>query len=203
MKKVLVAVDFSEDSARAVRVALDVTAKFGARLLVLHVLHDPSETPGFYSAKKAGKKVWRNMEQSANEMMSDFVKAHVKTRRKFDVAIVPGLPAAQILRTAKKEEVDLIVIGTRGRSDWQRLLLGSVADHVVRSATCPVLAVPESSAERKQRERTKKAKRQKKGDAEGAGDTVEEAPPDGQAAVDKVTDAAEAKAGEQESSEGG
>jgi nucleotide-binding universal stress UspA family protein len=160
MKKILVAVDFSDGSARAVSVALDMAAKFNARVYVLHVLHDPSDAPGFYSAKKAGKKVFRNMEQSAQEMMEAFVKAHVKPRRKFDVAIVPGLPPDQILRIAKREKADLIVLGTRGRSGWERLMLGSVADHVVRGASCPVLTVPETPKERKERE--KKEKRQEK-----------------------------------------
>ena len=141
MKKILVAVDFSDGSVRAIRAALDVAAKFRARLLILHVLHDPSDEPGFYTAKKAGKKVWRNMEESAQEKMDDFVKPYAKAGRKLDVAIVPGLPPAQILRVAQKEDVSLIVVGTRGRGRWERLLLGSVADRVIRGCRCPVLSV--------------------------------------------------------------
>ena len=176
MKKILVAVDFSDDSVRAVAAALDVADSFDARLFVLHVLHDPSDTPGFYSAKKAGRKVWRNLEESAQEMMKEFVKTHVKTRRKFDTAIVPGLPYAQILQVAQKEKVDLIVMGTHGRSGWERLLLGSVADRVICRATCPVMVIPNPQTDGKKgqmKERkddeNKKRKGKKKKESTGAG----------------------------------
>ena len=55
MKKILVATDFSGPSVEAVRYALNFAAQFEAQRLLLHVLHDPAEAPGFYSSKKAGK----------------------------------------------------------------------------------------------------------------------------------------------------
>jgi nucleotide-binding universal stress UspA family protein len=145
MKKILVAADFSEGSIKAVGHALKLGAQFNAELLILHVLHDPTEAPGFYAAKKAGKKVWHNMEQMAAEMMDGFVKKHIGSYKKRSVYIIPGLPAVQIVRLAKKEKVDLIVMGSHGRSGWQRFVLGSVADRVLRDAPCPVLTVPESA----------------------------------------------------------
>jgi nucleotide-binding universal stress UspA family protein len=198
MKKVLVAVDFSDGAARAVRTGLDVAAKFGARLHILHVLHDPSEAPGFYSAKKAGKKVWRNMEQSAQDMMDAFVKANVKTRRKFDVEIVSGLPPAQILRVATREDVDLIVLGTHGRSGWERLLLGSVADHVVRRATCPVLTIPESPADRKERKQREKEEKKEEKKKETMSQAEEDGVEDGDQAAAEEQGPAEATEGDQE-----
>ena len=143
MEKILVAIDFSEGSVKAVSHALKLGTQCNAQLLLFHVLHDPTEAPGFYAAKKAGKKVWHNMEQTAQEMMDTFVKKYVRQYKKNTVHILPGLPAAQIILLAKKEKVDLIVMGTHGRSGWQRFVLGSVADRVLHNAPCPVLIVPE------------------------------------------------------------
>ncbi len=169
MKKVLVAIDFSTGSLQALAQALQIAEKFKARLLLLHVVHDPAEAPGFYAAKKAGKKVLRNMEQTAQQMMDEFVAAHLCKYKSFDTAVVPGLPAEQIVRLGKKEKADLIVMGTHGRSGLKRLILGSVADRVIRTASCPVLTVHETKEER-----NKKKKQKKEGieptDKSGAGD---------------------------------
>ncbi len=141
MKKILVAIDFSAGSAQALHYALKFAVCFDAQLLLLHVLHDPAEAPGFYSSKKAGKKVLRNMEEAASRMMDEFVGKHLKKSNKFEARIVPGLPAEEIVRLAEKEKADLIVMGTRGHSGLKRLMIGSVTDRVIRAGTCPVLAV--------------------------------------------------------------
>ena len=154
MKKILIPVDFSPAAAEAVRQAAKIGACFDAHLLLLHVVHDPAENPGFYVAKKAGKKVLRNMEESAREMMDGFAARHVEKYADIETRVIPGLPAARIVELAEKEKVDLIAMGTRGRSGLERAMLGSVADKVIRSASCPVLTV---------REATKKSTRKKKG----------------------------------------
>ena len=141
MKKILVAVDFSPASGTAAKYALRLATAFGAKLLVLHVLHDPADAPGFYSAKKAGKKVFRNMEAAAAKMMADFLALHVKKHKKVESRIVPGIPADETLRVARDEKVDLVVVSTRGHSGLKRLMLGSVADRIIRGSACPVLSV--------------------------------------------------------------
>ena len=141
MKKMLVAIDFSDGSAQALRYALKFAVQFDSQLLLLHILHDPAEAPGFYSSEKAGEKVFRNMEEAASRMMDEFVEKHLKEWKKFDTRIIPGLPAEEIVRIAEKEKVDMIVIGTRGHGGLKRLMIGSVTDRVIRTCTCPVLAV--------------------------------------------------------------
>jgi nucleotide-binding universal stress UspA family protein len=141
MKKILVAADFSEGSVEAVKSAVQIATAFEAQIILLHVLHDPADKPGFYSSKKAGRKVLRNMEEAASSMMEEFVGKHLKGWEKLEARIIPGLPAEQIVRVARREKVDLIVIGTRGHSGLKRLMIGSVTDRVIRSCTCPVLAV--------------------------------------------------------------
>ena len=156
MKKILAATDFSEGSRLALDLAIQIGDKFGAKLLLLHVLHDPAEAPGFYTAKKAGKKVFRNLEQAAESMMDDFVEAHLKKYKKRETRVLPGLPSAQIVAYARQEGVDLIVMGTHGRSGLQRLMIGSVADKVIRTASCPVLTVQEPKSAGKKKGQNKK-----------------------------------------------
>lgn len=141
MKKILVAVDFSQGSIEALHQAVKLGEAFKAKLLLLHVLHDPADAPGFYASKKAGRKVLRNMEEAASSMMSEFVAKHLKNAENFEVRIVPGLSAEQIVRVAEKEESDLVVLGTNGHSGLKRLMIGSVTDRVLRACKCPVLAV--------------------------------------------------------------
>lgn len=146
MKKILVAVDFSPAAAAAVRQALDLARAFDAELLLLHVLHVPAEAPGFYSSRKLGRKLFRNMEEAATSMMAEFVDKHLKkAKKKAEIRILPGLPGDEIVRQAEKDKVDLVVIGTRGHSGLKRLLLGSVAEHVIRACSCPVLSVRDGS----------------------------------------------------------
>ncbi|MBT4612228.1 MAG: universal stress protein [Gemmatimonadetes bacterium] len=146
MKKILVAVDFSDASASAVRQALVLATALDADLLLLHVLHVPAEAPGFYSSRKLGKKLFRNMEEAANGMMAEFLAKHVKKAKKTpQTKILPGIPGDEIVRQARKEKADLVVIGTRGHSGFKRFLLGSVADHVIRACHCPVLSLRDES----------------------------------------------------------
>ena len=149
MKKILTAIDFSPACVQALEYALKLGEKFESHLLLLHVLHDPADAPGFYASQKAGKKVLRNMEAAASEMMAGFAAEHLKKWENFETRIVPGLPADQIVRQARKDKVDLIVMGTRGHSSLKRLMLGSVADKVIRASSCPVLVVHEERKPRK------------------------------------------------------
>ena len=124
--KILVAVDFYHGSRKALAFADKIASKFSNRLIILHVIHDPASSPGFYASQKPGKKALRNMDEAAHKMMDDFVKKCLPKNRKADQRIVPGLPTAQVVYLAKKEKVDLIVMGTQGLSGLKRLMIGSV-----------------------------------------------------------------------------
>jgi nucleotide-binding universal stress UspA family protein len=146
--KILVAVDFSQGSRKALAFADKIASKFNTKMILLHVIHDPASAPGFYASKKPGKKVLRNRNEAAHKMMDDFVKKSLPRNRKVEKHIVPGLPAAQIVYIAKKEDVDLIVMGTQGLSGLKRLMIGSVMDKVMRASPIPVLGVPEKGGGR-------------------------------------------------------
>ncbi len=142
---VLAAVDFSEDAARAAAWAARQAAMENAPLIILHVVHDPAASPGFYH--KPDEDWLRPLQDAAREMMADFV-----TRLRADhpdlaalaaaeTRFVDGLPAGRIAEVAEQTGARLVVIGSRGRTGLESILLGSVAERVVQICPMPVVVV--------------------------------------------------------------
>jgi nucleotide-binding universal stress UspA family protein len=142
---ILCAVDFSPDSRAALSWACDQAALVGAPLVVLHVVHDPAASPGFY---REVEEDWiRPMAEVAEEMMAEFMARAREARpdcaalAAAEIRLVPGLPPGRIVEVAKSEAASMIVIGSRGRTGLAHILLGSVAERVVQTAAVPVVVV--------------------------------------------------------------
>ena len=141
----LVAVDFSEDSREAVLWASREAECLGYRLMILHVVHDPASSPGFYQQMDVD---WlRPMTDLAQEMMNVFLK-EIRTKHPSltalataEAKLVTGLPASRIVEVAKAIHAPLIVIGSRGRTGLPHILLGSVSERVVQLAPMPIVVV--------------------------------------------------------------
>lgn len=134
-EKILVPVDFSENSDAALDWATVLARDTGATLLLVHVETVPLTTGG-------GEYIYAIPEPPTQELLERLNKvvpkdASVPVERR----LLAGDPADAILRTAESENVDMIVMGTHGRRGITRLLMGSVAEAVVRRANCPVLTV--------------------------------------------------------------
>ncbi|MBC8290803.1 MAG: universal stress protein [Planctomycetes bacterium] len=145
LNKILVPTDFSEHSARAVRYGAELAAKFGAEL---HLLHCVEQTPILYGEGGAwiSPESIVELQAAADQQLQDVPvdpSEGVTVVRK----CVDGHPFVEVIRYAKAEETDLIVIGTHGRGAIAHLLLGSVAEKVVRKAPCPVLTVRDQEHE--------------------------------------------------------
>ena len=142
---VLVAVDFTPDSESAVIWACDYAVSVKAKLLVLHVVHDPADAPGYYRTGETD--LLRPMEDVASEMMGQFLEKietsypHLKILKEADRVLVKGIPATRILEVAESEGARLIVMGSRGRTGLPHLLLGSKAERVVQMSPIPVTIV--------------------------------------------------------------
>ena len=121
VRQILIATDFSDEADGALRLAVEYARHFGARLHLFHV----------YSADEV--EVTRLLADAAQLAKPDVAVT---------VSSAGGDPADEILRYALTQGVDLIVMSSHGRSGVSRLLLGSVADRVLRHAMCPVLVVP-------------------------------------------------------------
>ena len=145
LNRILVPVDFSAHSEKAIRFATTLANKFGARLSLLHVVEDPFVT-GAWQAEVFVPNI--------PELLNDLIKAAQTqmTERKKELAIhgfavetvvITGRPATAIVEHASTGAFDLIVMGTHGRTGLSHALLGSVAERVVQKAPCPVLTVRE------------------------------------------------------------
>ena len=127
--------DFSEHSHAALGHATALVRDTGAMLLIVHV-HQPAER--FADTGFVGYPV-NDDEQDLNRMLSD-VKP-TESGVGFTHTLLTGNPAEEILRFAEERDADMIVLGTHGRTGLSRLLMGSVAEAVVRGAKCPVLTI--------------------------------------------------------------
>jgi len=146
----LVAVDFTAYSEEALRFAADLAVHIEAKLIVLHVIHDPAEAPGFYAPKGKKKKYLFTMEDAANEMMDEFLKKMRKAHpnltpiKKASPLLVVGTPVTRILEIAKKKKAKMIFVGSHGRTGLSHLLVGSKAERVVQLSPIPVVVVKTS-----------------------------------------------------------
>lgn len=136
MHRILVAVDFGDTSGHAFDYALSLARVFKAKVLVFHILEDPvlyaattdSSFPEAYERVMQG-----NLEK--------LVQCHGSEGVEVDSEMTSGSPYDEIIRKANEWEADLIVMGTHGRGPVKHILLGSVAEKVIRKAGCPVLTV--------------------------------------------------------------
>jgi nucleotide-binding universal stress UspA family protein len=141
----LVAVDFSADSRAALAWACAFSACAGGKLVVLHVVHDPPNQPGYYRNKR--EKPLQTMEQSAEAMLDDFLATAQRDQPaltcvgKAEKMLLVGLPSGRIVEAAGILNAKLIVIGSRGMTGLPHLLQGSVSERVVELADRPVVVV--------------------------------------------------------------
>lgn len=145
-RPILVPVDFSPYSEAALECAAELADVLKAPLIVLHVVHDPGEAPGYYVVKGRHEQL-RRMEDVATEMLDDFMKKIKKSYPghsmldKAETLLVVGLPVNRILEIAKKTNARMLVMGSQGRTGLAHVLLGSKAEQVVRLAPVPVTIV--------------------------------------------------------------
>ena len=142
---ILVAADFSANSKTAVIWAIDLAIALSAPIVLIHIVHDRAEGPGYYRHDK--KDAMRPMEDIAGKMMLDFVEKlgekglQYKTFKNIETRIVTGLPVTRILETAENIDARMIVMGSQGLTGLAHLLIGSKAEQVVRLAKIPVTIV--------------------------------------------------------------
>jgi len=137
---ILVPSDFSECSDAALRYGLELARRFDARLHLLHVVQDPLTQP--WAAEGFSAPLFEAVEKWQREAKARLAAAiPLSDVGRVTVSATVAWPYAEILRYAAENDVDLIVMGTHGRSGVSHMLLGSIAERVVRHAPCPVLTV--------------------------------------------------------------
>jgi nucleotide-binding universal stress UspA family protein len=139
IQRILVPHDFEEPAESALAYALTLAEKLGARVTLLHAYDIP--TYGYPEMAAAAIEFGTEIERRAVETLDKIARDARRTGVEVDAKVEQGSAWMKILDAAEKLPADLIVMGTHGRKGMPRLLLGSVAEKVVRSAPCPVLTV--------------------------------------------------------------
>jgi nucleotide-binding universal stress UspA family protein len=139
-RKICCPVDFSEPARQAFDEAIDLACRLGAELIVAHVQVPlaPAATDVLVSSR--GVLEAEGVEE-ARELDAWRTEAQERLNAPVSASVLVGDPAAEIAKLAGEHGVDLIVMGTHGRTGFRHFVLGSVAERVVRLAPCPVLVV--------------------------------------------------------------
>ncbi len=138
ISKILVPTDFTDFSTQAIDYAVMLGKEFKASLLLMHVIE-----PFTYSVSDTIQVVdhYVALKSIAEPLMETLKKKLAKSKLKVSTYVIQGTPYLEITQKARKAKVDLIVMGTHGRTGVGHLLLGSVTERVVRMAHCPVLTI--------------------------------------------------------------
>lgn len=137
IKKILVPVDFSDNSNKILESAVYFADKCGAALEVLYVVQSLADYSGFFVPHTPISTFEDEMKNSAEQKMESFLKDYPDASAK----VLTGDVAEEIVEYASRAAVDLIVMGTHGYKGLERVMFGSVAGKVVKRAPCPVLTV--------------------------------------------------------------
>ena len=139
--KILVPTDFSISSRYAFTYAVDLNKLFRARLYLAHVLQDFTEFSEYNLSPAILPQLFIEFERNATTRLEEMVGSLVPPEMHCDTYILHGVPFYEIIQFARNEQIDLIVLGSHGRTDLKHVLFGHTAEKVVKKAQCPVLTV--------------------------------------------------------------
>lgn len=148
LKKILYPTDFSESSLEALQYAVTFARDFKAQLVLMHVVNEKIFSEGLNLPRAAAPEALeQEMAEEAGRRLRMLIPADQRAGLDVQMVILLGMPFLEIIRYAKANDVDLIVIGTHGRSGVEHIIFGSTAEKVVRKAPCPVLSVKPAQRE--------------------------------------------------------
>ena len=141
IQRILLPTDFSTHSATATTYACELAARFEAELHLLHALEVHLSTTPTFGMGLALPQYVHESRAAAEKALTGVLDPQWAVGRKVVQAVVEGSPKVEIVRYARTRQIDLIVLATHGRSGLAHVIIGSVAESVVRTAPCPVLTV--------------------------------------------------------------
>ena len=142
LEKILCPIDFSEYSKEALKYAVSFAMKDEAKLFLLRVIdirtfEDDLEVIGVEQIRDEITKLHKSR-------LLDYIPKEIRNDIKIEALVVEGIPFVEIIDVSKKNKIDMIVMGSHGRTGIAHIMLGSVAEKVTRKAPCPVLIVKQS-----------------------------------------------------------
>ncbi|NLT50962.1 MAG: universal stress protein [Ignavibacteria bacterium] len=143
IKKILVPVDFSDYSKKALNFASDFSRQYNAELLLVYVV-EPTVYPADFSMGQVSIPMMdTDLTERAQTELETLAQKEINPNIKHQVIIKSGKPFVEIIECASEFDADLIIIATHGHTGVEHLLFGSTAEKVVRKAPCPVLTIRE------------------------------------------------------------
>jgi len=139
LKNVLCPIDHSDCSKEALKYAVTLAMRDKAKLLLLHIIDIRSFSEGLEAMSKPLLDE-ETLEQLRAKLL-DCIPEEIRDDMDVEAIVAQGIPFAEIISTAKEKKIDMIVIGSHGRTGLSHMMLGSVSEKVVRKAPCPVLTV--------------------------------------------------------------
>ena len=140
-KKILVPVDFSENSPKLIKAAADIAEKLGSELYVVFVVQNFEDYSGFFVPHMPIAQFEEEMFQSAEKKMESFLSENLGSKTSCSSKVIKGDVAEEITDYAEKNDISLIVMGTHGYKGLEKVLFGSVAEKVVKTSPCPVMTI--------------------------------------------------------------
>ena len=147
IRNVLVAIDFSAPSLKAIEIALPLVKHFGADLHLVHVFEPDYPASSMVAIPLVVSEL--EVGEGVRRQLRDLAKDYSVPLRRENIRAIKGRPFEEICRLAQEIDIDLIVIATRGNTGLKHLLLGSTAERVIRYSPCPVLVVRGSDSKKK------------------------------------------------------
>ena len=141
IKTILFPTDFSKGARAAMDHAISLAKDYDARLILLYVIQDISIAEWYIPSTLSVTDLVEDMQKSAWQEMDKWAAEVAAKVKNVEKMVMRGVPFVEIIKTAKEKNVDMIVIGTHGRTGIDHMLFGSTAEKVVRKAPCPVLSV--------------------------------------------------------------
>jgi nucleotide-binding universal stress UspA family protein len=140
-KKIMVPIDFSENSPKVLQSAVEVAEKFEAALSVVFVVQSFEDYSGFFVPHMPISQFEGEMVESAEKKMESFLAENLKSDLPYNSTVLKGDVAEEIIEYAGQNDITMIVMGTHGYKGLEKVLFGSVAEKVVKTSPCPVLTV--------------------------------------------------------------
>lgn len=141
IKNIMVPVDFSDNSVKILQSSLFLAEKCGAKITIVYVLQSFDDYTGFFVPHMPLAQFEEEMLESATRKMESFIAENLDTDVANEAKVLSGDIAEEITDFAATNHMDMIVMGTHGYKGLEKVLFGSVAEKVVKTAPCPVLVI--------------------------------------------------------------
>ncbi len=143
IKNILFATDFSENSVITFESAKSLAAEHNAKLLILHVLKDMEDASFHYSiAHLSLEQIKSNADKNIEKVFAQYIDENIGDCVNYERITKHGQPFEEILKISAERSVDLIIVGSHGRTGVGRVVFGSTSDRIVRRSKVPVLVIP-------------------------------------------------------------